>query len=99
MTDIVKPKRIEHTPKIYAADSVYVDPLDCDSTISYKVIGQKSYMEGNVTFADCSHKIDWLFKNSQDSVEKIDIAINMLTDFRKALLKAQKDYKDRKDEE
>jgi hypothetical protein len=99
MSEEEKKKPEPKEPQVYAADSVYIDPIDCDSTVSYKVVGHKSYLEAAVTLADCSHKIQWNFSNTEDALGKVDLAIGMLTAFRRAFVKARKDYKPKKGEE
>ena len=100
MTESEEPKKkVLHEVKIYGTGSNYIDPVHCDSTVSYKVVGQRSYLESSVTLSDCSHKIEWYFANRKDSIEKIDIAINMLSNFKKVFVKARKDYPVTKEEE
>ena len=41
-----------------------------------------------MVLTDCSHKIDWVF--GEDSIEKIDTAINMLQEFRKKYIETEK---------
>lgn len=76
--------------KVYVASSVYIDPLDCDSTISFKIIRRrKGDTWGTVQLSDCNRKIDWYFADSTSSVKKIDNAIEALQAFRTEFIKAR----------
>lgn len=68
---------------VVAAASTYIDPADCDSTISYKVV-RGSRLWGSVQLSDCNRKIDWFFRNDKTSLSKIDRAIEALQAFRAA---------------
>ena len=90
-------KRVKRVPKVYAAASTYIDPIDCDSTVSYKVISRSSgSMYGSVQLADCGRKIDWYFSDEAGSVVKIDKAIEALQEFRVAFVAAQKAHRTRR---
>lgn len=84
----VRKKRTVCAPKVIASFSTYLSPLNCDSTVSYKVIHQYNRLSGTVTLADCNRKIDWFFGSSPNSVTKIDTAIGALQDFRSELVVA-----------
>lgn len=84
----VQRKRIKRVPKVHATGSVYIDPLGCDSTISYKVVSNR-HLHGTVQLADCNRKIEWYFANSKDALAKIDKAIEALQTFRAEFAKAQ----------
>ena len=80
-----KRKKIVRTP--YASEIVFLDPLECGSTIGYQ-IQKGDCVEGSVDLSDCSRKIMWYFyKNTP--IEKIDRAIAVLTNFRNELTKAR----------
>jgi hypothetical protein len=79
-------------PKLVASDSCYLDPLGCDSTISYKIIDGPRRTWGNVQLADCNRRIEWYF-GADDSVDKVDRAISILQDFRDQLLTARESRK------
>lgn len=70
--------------KVIATNSAYLDPLYCDSTISYKIIDGSQRIWGSVQLADCSRKIDWYFGND-NPVDKIEKAIALLEEFRDEL--------------
>jgi hypothetical protein len=74
--------------KLYAAASVQIDPIDCDSTVSYRITGD-NYFSATVQVADCNRKIDWYFRDHQSSVAKIDKAIETLQAFRAEFIAAQ----------
>ena len=84
----------DNTP--VAEKSIYLDPCDCDSVVSYKVIYEiygkaDKHLRGTFSLSDCSRKIDWYFgNNNQRSVEKIDKAILMLREFRAAYIRELK---------
>ena len=79
-------------------NSVFIDPENCASNVGYYITvseyipskgGKTEYaLNGNVVLTDCSHKIDWVF--GEDSIEKIDTAINMLQEFRKKYIETEK---------
>ena len=75
--------RRKKVPKVIATNSAYLDPLYCDSTISYKII-DGSRVWGSAQLADCSRKIEWYF-NDKEPIEKIERAISMLEQFRDEL--------------
>lgn len=79
------------TPVVYASSSTFIDPINCGSMVSFKVI-RDGYgnMNGDVSLTDCNRKIDWYFSNDEDSVPKIDAAIKSLREFRKAFIVARK---------
>lgn len=83
-------KAVRRVPKVYAAASLYLNPTDCDSTISYKVIRTPRRLYCNMQLTDCNRKIEWYFPNEVGSVKKIDTVIAALQDFRKAFTDAQK---------
>ena len=85
-------RRIRKSPKVFATGSAYIDPVGCDSTISYKVVGG-TRMSGSIDLSDCNRKINWWFCNEPESVVKIDKAIAMLQEFRAAFVDAQKQVK------
>lgn len=78
-------------PKVIAVDSSYIDPLGCDSTISYKVILGSRRLYGTVQLADCNRKIEWYFDNDRKALPKIDAAITMMAKFRAAFAAAMKE--------
>jgi len=80
--------RKRNTRKVVAQGSGYIDPLHCDSTISYKVIDKGRWVWGDVQLSDCNRKIDWYFGNT-NPVQKIDKAIALLTEFREAFVNAE----------
>lgn len=75
------------TDKVIASDVQYIDPLGCDSTIAYKIVkrGNTTKAWSNVTLSDCERHISWYFY-SNTPLTKIDKAIDMLNDFRAALV-------------
>lgn len=75
--------------KVHAAESVYIDPADCDSKVSYKITGDSEdegeRVSATVQLSDCNRTIDWYFNaRNENSISKIDNAIKALTQFRKA---------------
>ena len=87
--------RIRKRPKVFATGFAYINPVGCDSTISYKVIGS-TRLSGSIDLSDCNRKINWWFYNEPESVVKIDTAITMLQEFRAAFVDAQKQVKKRR---
>jgi len=82
-------------PIVHVAHSVYIDPIHCDSTVSYKVVEQgledKRYASGEVKLSDCTRTISWYFGDGEheESLAKINRAIDALKAFRVALRHAQ----------
>ena len=71
---------------------VYLDPVDCGSTVGYriKLAGTESMiLSAEVELSDCSRTINWSFYGPR-SLAKIDIAIEVLTRFRKSYELASK---------
>lgn len=83
-------KKPRITRKLFISDSTYLDPLDCDSTISYKVIRRSRHVSGSVQLADCYRKIEWYFANNNQALPKIDKAIEYMKAFRAAFVEARK---------
>lgn len=81
--------------KLVAADSTYIDPIHCDSTVSYKIIDSVRQTWGEVQLADCDKKIAWYF-GAKVSLDKIDRAIETLAAFKRTLAQARLDRKTRK---
>lgn len=74
------------TSTLVASESKYIDPLSCDSLVSYKVVNGGRRVWGSVQLADCSRKIEWYFGGSRpSSLAKIDNAIELLQRFREEL--------------
>lgn len=80
--------------KVIAIDSVYIDPIDCDSQVSYKIIENvftsksdnvEKSVSATILISDCNRRIDWYFAADQSDLDKIDTAIRVLNDFRKLL--------------
>lgn len=79
--------------KVHAAESIYIDPLDADSTVSYKIITDPDCdwegMCGTVHLTDCTRKIEWRFSSvNPNSLAKVDNAIKALQGFRKSFAAA-----------
>jgi len=81
---------------VLAAESAHIDPIDCDSTVSYRILrnshedsktGETRFrISATVQLADCSRKIDWYFGGDhKQQLAKIDKALSMLRQFRKEL--------------
>lgn len=75
-------------------DAAYIDPTDCDSQVSYKInLNEYKHDDGTVKksinatvlLSDCSRRIDWYFGETDQSLEKIEKAIEMLSAFRRLL--------------
>lgn len=86
--------RKRYTRKVIASASAYIDPLNCESTVSYKVIDASTRVWGSIQLADCTRKIEWYF-GDDISIDKISKAITMLNDFKEALIIAKEDRKKR----
>lgn len=82
-------KKFDFPLNVYGTKSDYLDPLECDSTICYKVVSS-TYFEASVNLTDCNRKITWNFDT--DSVEKVDRAIEILVQFRRDLVKGSKEW-------
>lgn len=81
--------KYEYPEIIHATGSDYLDPFDCGSTVSYRIVST-NYFDAAIDLSDCNRKISWAF-NAGD-VDKVDRAISLLSDFRKELLKASKKW-------
>lgn len=82
-------KRTRIVSKVLATDSTYIDPINCDSIVSYKVIKRRR-VSGSVQLADCYRKIEWYFSSDKKSIGKIDKAIEVLQQFRTSFSEAMK---------
>jgi hypothetical protein len=85
--------KIKFEPILYASDSKYIDPIGCDSKVSYKLVGNSYGLEAEVSLSDCNRHISWSFNEDPDALDKIDAAIGALCEFRKLLGSSQKRYK------
>jgi hypothetical protein len=81
--------------RLVASDSVYIDPLNCDSKVSYKIIDNYKHTWGEVQLTDCDKQISWWF-GTKVNLDKIDRAIEALTTFKQTLTQARLDRKTRK---
>jgi hypothetical protein len=76
---------------------IWIDPENCGSEIGYHIHVEEyepkdkppQYsLQASVVLSDCTRKIDWAFCN--DQLDKIDKAIEMLVEFRKKYLEAER---------
>jgi hypothetical protein len=85
--------------EVLAHSSVYIDPGDCDSKVSYKIVqhdeGDKPYISSTVDLADCSRTISWYFSGC-GGLRKIDAALAQLNAFRKDYVELSIEEKDGK---
>lgn len=69
-------------------DIKYIDPLDCGSTVGYRIFLKgaegKEQVSADVELADCGRTINWGFYGN-NQMEKLDNAIEILTSFRNKL--------------
>ena len=78
------------------SESIYIDPQDCDSQISFKINrvtyhqGKEKNLTASVLLSDCTRRIDWYFNQEPDSIKKLDRAINMLQKFKRHLVAESK---------
>lgn len=74
------------TRTLVKADSKYIDPANCGSTIGYTIIVGRRGLYADVDITDCTRKVTWNFaqRDGDGVLAKIDAAINMLRDFRAA---------------
>lgn len=79
--------------------AAYIDPTSCGSVVGYRVSideykpkteDPQYSLDAHVELSDCNRKIEWSFSSDEDSLEKIDKAINVLRNFRKELIAATK---------
>jgi hypothetical protein len=84
-------------PELIATEAHYIDPLDSDSMVSYKITTD-SYVNisGSVELSDCNRKISWYFSNNDDAITKVDKAIEILRNFRREFIKARKRFPKKK---
>jgi hypothetical protein len=76
----------------------FLQPEMCGSSVGYYVVlsdytnkEKTTYnLSATVALTDCNHKIDWAFED--DSLEKIDLAIDTLKEFRTKYIAMQKMY-------
>lgn len=83
---------MEQKDRLHASEIMFIDPLDCGSTVGYHITttgAYTRYFEGTVDLTDCNRKVTWEF-NEKTSPEKIDNAIKILTNFKKEFAKARK---------
>lgn len=83
------PRQTKKT-KVYAAESVYIDPIGCDSTVSFKIVEGRHGLYGSVQLSDCQRKIEWFFPSKRESIPKIEKAISTLSAFKESFLAAKR---------
>jgi hypothetical protein len=76
--------------KLIASEIAYLDPLDCGSTVGYAINKGRHGLHGNIDLSDCNRHITWYFGNNKSSLNKIDKAVELLTNFKNEFAKAQK---------
>lgn len=78
-------------------NNVFIDPESCGSSVGYYIVVNeytptgkptKYSVQAEVVLADCGHKIDWSFGDG--ALDKIDVAIAMLQEFRKKYVETEK---------
>lgn len=78
--------------KLIASDIVYIDPLDCGSTIGYAITTGRGGVRGTINLSDCNRQIEWYFDKNSSS-DKIDKAISILQNFKRTLEAAKRKNK------
>jgi len=79
---------------LMGSDVVYIDPVDCGSTVGYriKISGTEQMVAGaDVELSDCNRTINWSFYG-KTPLKKIDAAIEALTKFRNSYAVVLKKY-------
>lgn len=72
--------------KLLASDVCQLDPLDCDSLVSYSLYRRRDgCVRGSVMLTDCSRAIQWYFEDNVESLAKINRAKTLLQNFETAL--------------
>lgn len=78
----------KYREELLDANIKYIDPLDCGSTVGYRIFLKGNQGEGKVSaevdIADCGRTVSWSFYGD-DIMEKIDNALELLTSFRNKL--------------
>ena len=81
---------------------IWIDPENCESAVGYHIHVDEytpkgaaaiHSVHGTVSLSDCHRKIEWGFSESEGSrgsIEKIDEALEMLMEFRKEYIAANK---------
>ena len=79
-------------PKVLATKVEFIEPLNCGSTVGYKIIDDDyedhSYFSSSIQLTDCSRMISWDVSVDSNGVAKLDNAIRILTEAREELSKA-----------
>jgi hypothetical protein len=57
--------------------------------IGYTIVLDGESLTGSITLTDCTHMINWCFGDYDSGVEKVDVAISILSEFRKHYVKAK----------
>jgi len=77
---------------LLAADVRYIDPSDCSSSVGYKITEHANGFNAEIELSDCGRKIQWYF-SKDTGLQKIDAALEMLSNFRKHFVTATKKRK------
>jgi hypothetical protein len=86
---------MKNKPYVITSKSVYIDPLHCGSTISFRAcISCWNALTMEVKLTDCNRQIIWEFReeNANPPLAKIDRAIAALSEAREAWIKAKGQY-------
>lgn len=84
--------------KILAVKSEWIDPTDCGSIIGFRIYKGGEYLTAIMTLSDCHRIIEWWFNSdspnkTKESLDKINNAIRLFTEFKKEFIKATKGAK------
>jgi hypothetical protein len=72
--------------KLIRAESIYIDPMNCNSTVGYAIINGQRGVYADIDITDCNRRVTWHFsKYDGNQLAKIDAAIGILIRFRSEL--------------
>lgn len=78
-------------PKVYGQGAIFLDPIDCGSTIRWKIVdggwSEQPTPDCEISLTDCNRTITWNQDCTEEGIAKIDKAIKILTECRSIMKK------------
>ena len=77
----------QRKPKLHGQGGGYIDPLECGSVILWKTIDSgwgSDCFSTTINLSDCNRHVSWHIEADQTGLDKLDLAISILQQARKA---------------
>lgn len=81
----------ERTSKCHAQDAIFIDPVECGSSIRWKVVdsgyGKQPHPYCEINLTDCNRSICWSQDCTEEGIAKLNRAIKILMAARASMKK------------